>query len=215
MDQKLLFLINREWTGPVLDQFMALMSSYAAWAPLFALLVVLVLWFGGFHARAFVLSAALIVGFNDGVLARTLKHLADRPRPHQALSDVRMLDFAKAAPRLLALGKPLKIKLSHPRGEAVAGKSFPSAHTINSFSIALVCACFFRRRGWLAFLPATAVGYSRIYTGAHWPSDVLVSIFLGLGSSLLLLSALGGLWRQHGARFFPALHARHPSLLPA
>lgn len=215
MDQKLLFLINREWTGPALDQFMALMSSYAAWAPVFALLVVLVLWRGGFRARAFVLSAALIVGFNDGLLARTLKHLADRPRPHQALSGVRMLDFAKAAPRMLALGKPLKIKLSSPSGEDVVGKSFPSAHTINSFSIALVCACFFRRWGWLAFLPAAAVGYSRIYTGAHWPSDVLTSLFLGLGSSLLLLGAFEWLWRKHGARLLPVIHTRHPRLLAA
>jgi len=215
MDQKFLFLINRQWTSPALDYFMALLSNFAAWTPPLILLVGLLLWRGGFHARAFVLTAALIVGVNDGLLSRTLKHHADRPRPHQAINDVRQVELAKATPRLLALGKPLKIKFSKAAEKDVEGRSFPSAHTINTISVALVVACFYRGWGWLAFVPALLVGYSRIYTGSHWPSDVAVSLFLGLGSTLLLLCGLEWMWRKMGARLLPALHRQNPSLLAA
>ncbi len=215
MDQKYLFLINREWTGPALDYLMALMSSFDAWTPPLVVLILVVLWRGGFRARTFVLTAALIVGFNDGVLARTLKRLADRPRPHQAVSEVRIVELAKAKPRLLALGQPLKIKYSRPTAGDVEGRSFPSSHTMNTLTVALVCACFYRRWGGLAFIPALLVGYSRIYTGSHYPSDVVVSIFLGAGTTFLLLCAFQWGWPKVGARFLPAVLARHPRLFSA
>jgi undecaprenyl-diphosphatase len=213
MDQKLLFLINRQWTGPVLDRFMGLLSSFDAWIPPMLVLIALVLWRGGFHARAFVLTAALIVGINDGLIARTLKHVVDRPRPHQAISEVRQVELAKATPRLLAIFKEPKIRFSHPAAEDVEGRSFPSSHTVNTTSVALVTACFYRRRGWLAFIPALLVGWSRMYTGSHWPSDVLISIFLGLGATALWLCALEWLWRTLGTRLCPAVQQRNPSLL--
>ena len=215
MDQKLLFLINHTWTCQALDYLMALLSNFAAWTPPLILLLGALLWRGGFRARAFVLTAAMIVGINDGVVSGTLKKLVGRPRPHQVVKDVRMVELAKARPRLLALGKPLSIRPSNPSGKDVEGRSFPSSHTINTISVALVCACFYRRFGWLAFIPAVLVGWSRIYTGSHWPSDVAISILIGLGSTLLLLCGLEWLWRKLGARYLPAVHRDHPSLLTA
>jgi undecaprenyl-diphosphatase len=217
MDQKLLFLINRQWTGPVLDHVMALLSSFDAWIPLMFLLIALLFWRGGFHARAFILCAGLIVGINDGVISNSLKHLVRRPRPHQSIDGVRQVDLAKATPRIIAVAKPLKIKLSEaaPDLGEIAGRSFPSSHTINTTTVALLTALFFRRFGWLAFLPSLGVAYSRVYTGAHWPSDVFASIFLGLGTTLLLLGVLEWLWKKYGGRFAPALHQQHPSLLPS
>ena len=217
MDQKLLFLINREWTGPALDRFMALMSSLPAWMPLLIVAGALALWRGGFRARAFVLTAGLIVGINDGLVAKNMKRAVDRPRPHQVLDGVRVVDLAKATPRLLALAKPASVKLSEAADdlEKIEGRSFPSSHTMNTISAALVAACFYRRRGWLAFVPALLVSYSRIYVGSHWPSDVVTSIFLGLGATLLLLAICEMLWHRHAARFFPQLHAAHPNLFAA
>ncbi len=217
MDQKLLFLINREWTGPLLDRLMALVSSFPAWTPLAVVAIVWALWRGGFRTRAFVLTAGLIVGINDGLVAKTVKRLADRPRPHQVLDGVRVIDLAKATPRLLAATKPVKAKLSQPTDdlEKIEGRSFPSSHAMNTISVALVAACFYRRYGWLAFVPALLVSYSRVYVGAHWPSDIVISIFFGLGTTLLLLVACEMLWRRQAARFLPQLHAAHPSLFAA
>jgi undecaprenyl-diphosphatase len=214
MDQKLLFLINREWTNPLLDRVMALMSSFAVWAPLLALLIVLTLWRGGFRARAFVLTAALIVTFNDVVISNSIKHLVHRPRPFQELDNVRQVRLAKARPRLLAALKAPAIKLSEAEGApGRSGRSFPSSHTVNTISLALITACFYRRFGWISFFPALLVAYSRVYNGAHWPSDVITSLFLGVGATLMLLALLDWFWRARVGRFFPAFHARHPSLL--
>jgi undecaprenyl-diphosphatase len=214
MDQKLLFLINREWTTPFLDSLMALMSSFAAWAPLLALLMALVLWRGGFRARAFVLTAALIVVFEDVVISNSIKHLVHRPRPFQALDDVRQVRLGKARPEMLAALQPPRIRLSDSEGAAGnSGRSFPSSHTTNTISLALLTACFYRRFGWISFFPALLVGYSRIYTGSHWPSDVITSLFLGVGVTLMLLALLDWLWRAASGRFLPELRARHPSLL--
>jgi undecaprenyl-diphosphatase len=161
--------------------------------------------------------AGLAVGICDGVVSKTLKHVVDRPRPHQVLDGIRLVDLAKANPRVLAVFKPLKIKLSNPTEdlETIEGRSFPSSHTMNTISVALLAACFYPRRGWLAFFPALLVAYSRVYTGSHWPSDIITSLFLGIGVTLLLLTVAEALWRSKGGRFFPGVHAAHPSLFAA
>jgi undecaprenyl-diphosphatase len=213
MDQKLLFLINRQWTSPALDWLMAALSSFDAWAPLIVIAALALVLRGGFKTRAFVLTAALIVGINDGLVSNTLKRAVDRPRPHQTVNDVRQVDLAKAKPRLRALFKPAVVKLSRAATEDVAGRSFPSSHTINTFSAALVALCFYGLRAGWGFGLAALVGYSRIYTGSHWPSDVVISALLGCGSTLLLLALTERLWQSAGRRALPMLHARHPSLL--
>src|SRR6185436_8471603 len=125
---------------------------------------------GSFRMRAFLVIAGVAVGVNDGIVSKTLKRLVDRPRPHQSHSDVRMVELAKAKPRLLALAQPAKVKLSRTSLDDVEGRSFPSSHTMNTLAVAVVGAAFFGWRAWPLFAVAFTVSYSRIYTGSHWPS---------------------------------------------
>jgi len=200
MDQPLFFLINRQWTSPALDWLMAAISSFSAWAIVLLVLALVLLVRGDFRMRAFLVTAGLIVGINDGLVSNGLKRLVDRPRPHQALEAVRQVDLAKARPRLLALFRPVKVRLSRVATEDVAGRSFPSSHTMNCFSAALTALRFFGRRAAWALGLAALVGYSRIYTGGHWPSDVAVSAVLAGGTTLLLLALADWLWQRLGGR---------------
>ena len=138
MDQKLLFLINREWTNSTLDLCMAAISTFAVWVWPIVLAAIVIALRGGFKARAFLLILALLVGLNDGVISNPLKHFVDRPRPGESVNDVRQVDLAKARPRILALNKPATVKLSRSVFADVDGRSFPSGHTMNMFTAAAV-----------------------------------------------------------------------------
>lgn len=213
MDQEAFYLINHFWAHPALDMTMAVASSWDFWWPFLVVGGLAVLAFGGFRARMMLLAIGLSIGITDGVVVDTLKNLVGRPRPHEVLVGARTLDLAKAKPRFLATGRPLKEEYSQPGIRPTHGNSFPSGHASNNFAMATVVAVFYRRWGWLAFLPAALVAYSRIYVGSHWPSDVIVSCFLGAGIAFLVVACLDGAWRRWGAKWFPAWHGKHPSLI--
>jgi len=63
-----------------------------------------------------------------------------------------------------------------------AGYSFPSGHAARAFGAFLLLAFASKRRlvAVPLFLYALMIGLSRIYLGAHYPSDVLGGAFVGL-----------------------------------
>jgi len=73
--------------------------------------------------------------------------------------------------------------LIQPRFTETAGDmSFPSAHTLHSTVFWGYLAMVVRRR-WLYILApilVVLIGFSRLYLGLHWPTDVLGGLLLGL-----------------------------------
>jgi len=96
-------------------------------------------------------------------LTTTLKFSVKRPRPFDTYPD---LIYKKGT------GGPL---------------SFPSGHTTNAFATATSLSLAFPR--WYVIVPsytyAIAIGYSRMYLGMHYPSDVIVGALIGIGASFL------------------------------
>ena len=91
----------------------------------------------------------------------TLKPLCHRPRPYDYRFDV----FNKLIPLLI---------------EQQPDFSFPSGHTIASFEAAGVIALNNKKWGIPALILASLIAFSRLYLYVHYPTDVLVSVLLGL-----------------------------------
>ena len=209
IDQQLLFLINQEWISPLLDRVLGTLSCMAFWVPFFVLGAVCLIW--KFRSRG--LACLAVCGFcvlvNEQVISSPLKKLTGRARPHQTMEGVRRVDLAPASPRVLAAFKPIDVSFSGPPNPAEGNKrSFPSSHTLNATTLGLVFALFLSSRAWL-LLPLL-MAWSRVYTGAHWPSDVSASILIGLLSNTLILLGAERLWRNRIATRRP--QSVHPNL---
>jgi undecaprenyl-diphosphatase len=213
MDDTLFHLINERWTNSILDLFMAAISNVDIWTPLLVLSVLLFVIFGGFKGRACIvcmLLSLLVASQFTGPLKRAF----DRRRPKQ-VERVRLVDLQRTKPAFMTLFKKPTVRYSDERDKHNAGPSFPSGHMTNNTIIALCLTLFYRRWGWVYWILTLAIGYSRIYLGAHWPSDIVATFFLAAGETLLALALMELLWRWLAPRFASKIYADHPNLIVA
>ena len=212
MDQAIFHLINERWTHPALDLFMAAISDVEIWKPLLIVVGLCLLIFMGFKGRAFVVCLALALVLADYFLVSLLKEAIDRGRPKQ-VQQVRMVQLERTSPRFMTLFKKPTIRYSDETDRTKSGPSFPSGHVMDNVVIGTMCVLFFRRWGWLYFFLAAAIAWSRMYLGAHWPSDVAGTAFLAVGVAFLVMALLELAWKRWAPGVAPEIFARHPRLM--
>lgn len=128
------------------------------------------------------------IGVPTGLfVAGTIRH--DKDMQQNALyifsSTATTIIFTFAIKRLVKRPRPF---LAHINFHAVyqpAEHSFPSGHTSTAFSTATALSMAYSK--WYVVAPsllwASSVGYSRMYLGVHYPTDVAAGAALGAGTA--------------------------------
>ena len=75
----------------------------------------------------------------------------------------------------------VKLLIEHPITAA-----FPSAHAAFYFAIATIVYLYNKKAGILFLISASLIAIARVFTGVHWPSDILVGSLLGIISALIV-----------------------------
>jgi undecaprenyl-diphosphatase len=172
---------NGWWSSPVLDYALPWLTYLGSH---FALIVFILLsWI--ITRRGKVLRYLIFLYAIQSAVIYGLKFLTQRQRPFL----------------FLEMGS----KLSKGPGE-ILDPSFPSAHADFSFMMAVLLALWFPRYRIIFFIVAGFIGWTRIYLGLHYPTDVIVGALLGYGITkayLLWIPALDikthnseGQWRS-------------------
>lgn len=175
---------------------MAIVTDSGVGLPVLVIVGVLMLLLGGFRERAFLLALGLSIGVTDGLVTNWTKDVVQRPRPYEVVAGVRTVELAPSSLRIMSVFAPLEVRVSPERIRPPGGRSFPSGHAANMFAFATAIAVFYRPWGALAYLPAAAVAYSRVYVGVHWPTDVVISALQGIGFSLCVIAVCEWVWQK-------------------
>ena len=158
-DIYLLKMINNSWNCKTLDFIMPAMTYLGSFSFMFI-----------FCTAAFLLSNALLstiavkamisVTLSTGI-GKILKVSVTRLRPFINIPNLNI--------KKISIDK----------------YSFPSGHTAAAFSLAVIIALYFPIFGFITIPLAFCVGISRMYIGVHYPTDVIVGMFIGTTCSFV------------------------------
>ena len=160
IDRDLLLWVNQHYTS-FLDTIMVFASAKFGWTPLYVLLLFML--YKKFGLKGFIISIvsiAVLITIADQTSVKLFKEVFLRYRPCHSLD-------IKDSLRLI---------------EGCGGKfGFLSSHATNTTAVAVFMMLMLRNKWLYYIMPLYFIlnGYSRIYLGKHYPSDVVAGTLLG------------------------------------
>ncbi len=144
--------------------FFAQYFEYFLW---FCLL--LFLWINYKKYWRMVLEAVIAAVFTKFILTAIIRWLWFRPRPFVVLNFVPLID------------------------QSAKEASFPSGHASFYFALSTIVYFYNKKAGIFFYIASFLIVISRVFTGVHWPLDIIAGAVLGI----LMGYILNKLFRKH------------------
>lgn len=162
-DLGILRLIHYNMSNDFLDWLMPIITKLGDAGIIWIIVAVIFLFFKKTRRTGAAMGIAMLLGLAIG--NGFIKNLVARPRPYE------MIGRAVRPDQLLI----------DPPGEY----SFPSGHTLSSFAAATAIYRDHTLWGFIAYVAAGFIAFSRLYLYVHYPTDILGGIVLGILLGLL------------------------------
>lgn len=205
LDEAIFLALNFDG-GSAIDQAMFIISGRLTWLPLYLLIIYLIWRRYGWRTTIYaVLMMAAAVGLADQI-CNLFKNGLQMLRPNHDADVMPLMHFP------LRDGVPFVNKGLYGTVSAHASTTTAIAYLAHSFiherlwrtagavAAATVAVSFVRRRWFtiVAFVWVAMICYSRIYLGAHFPSQVLAGIALGvlIGAAGVFVARRCGLYNE-------------------
>ena len=160
LDGGFLLFLQESVRNPILDNIMIFITSLGNGGMIWIAATIALL-IPKKTRKAGIMSAAALLGsliINNNIV----KNIVQRPRPFVTFADLQII-----------IPTPSEF-------------SFPSGHTSSSFAAAAV---FYRhlpkKIGLPSVILAGLIGFSRLYVGVHYPTDVIAGVLMGILLSYL------------------------------
>ena len=150
------FDVVARWESPVLDRVMPGLSTAASYSRIWMAIAAMLAVVGGRKGRRTAIEGMAAIGATSFLANVVLKGLTRRTRPTDPVPEER--------------------RLRQPDSS-----SFPSGHTASGAAFSGVVGRAYPTLSLPLNALAGAIGFSRVYTGVHYPGDVAAGWLLGKG----------------------------------
>lgn len=150
------------WESPAMDRFMPALSQAASNSKMWIAMAAVMSLAGGRKGRKTAIESLAAVGITSFLANLVAKRLFRRRRPTDQVPEARSLPMP-------------------------ASSSMPSGHTASAAAFSRVAGAAYPGLRIPLNALAAAIGFSRVYTGVHYPTDVTAGWLLGKGIGSLIL----------------------------
>ena len=165
IDKHIMVFFNKTISNPIFDLIMPIITNQNFLVFSGLILIGYLAYYGEKRGRITIVVLLIAASFSDAICFQVIKPWVGRIRPSHEFYDYINLLVSKG------------------------GKySFPSNHAANSFVFATVLSYFYEKNKTFLYILASAIAFSRVYVGVHYPLDIVSGAIIGYIISWIILS---------------------------